>query len=72
MNDDVFQFFGGLAGVLIFILDLLVVREVFISDRDILSKVAWTALILLFPVGGVIMYLLFAHRSQHAGYNAIV
>lgn len=64
---------GGIVGFLVLVLDILVIIEVLKSDRDILSKVAWIALVLLFPVFGALIYMAVGHnRHTHThGYHSI-
>lgn len=71
-SNEVYGWLCGFAAFLVLFLDLLVWREIFLSDRDVITKLAWATLVFFFPIGGVIIYMIFAHRSQHSGYSAIV
>jgi hypothetical protein len=51
--------YGGLAGLIVLILDVMAIIEIFKSSRDTMSKLLWTLLILCFPLGGVIIYYFF-------------
>jgi len=70
--DDFYNFSGGIAAVLVIILDFLIIREILLSDRDIALKLAWSALILFFPLLGVIVFLVFANRRDRVTYETIV
>lgn len=41
--------------------------ELLKSGRPVLNKVLWSLLIFLFPIGGLIIYYLFADRSAASG-----
>jgi len=69
--DDIYGFTGGIGAFLVLFLDILILREIVISDRDIVMKLAWATVVVLFPIFGVILYLLFAHHN-HRGYSSIV
>ncbi len=48
--------------------------EVLQSTRPVLNKLLWALLAFIFPIGGVIIYFIFANRNAHrpgAGYQAI-
>ena len=51
---------GGICGLLIVILDIVALVNLWQSGRDTGNKVLWTLLIVFFPVGGLILYYLFA------------
>lgn len=55
--------YGGLVGLVIFILDLIAIVEVLKSSKDMLSKLLWILLILFFPLGGLIIYYLFGRSA---------
>ncbi|MFA5946833.1 MAG: PLDc N-terminal domain-containing protein [Patescibacteria group bacterium] len=48
--------FGGLIGLIILILDIVVIIEIFKSSKDMVTKLLWTLLILLFPLVGLLIY----------------
>jgi hypothetical protein len=50
---------GGLVGLLILIADIWAIVKIFQSTASTGAKVLWIALILLFPVFGLILWLLF-------------
>ncbi|KAF2714954.1 hypothetical protein K504DRAFT_457137 [Pleomassaria siparia CBS 279.74] len=65
---------GGVVGLAILILHIIVFAEVLNSNRTVPKKLLWCLLVFLFPIGGVIIYILFAKRNQHrphGGYEAI-
>ena len=51
--------YGSLVGLIIFILDILAVIEIWKSSRDTMTKLLWTLLVLMFPLGGLIIYYFF-------------
>jgi hypothetical protein len=51
--------FGGLIGLVILILDIIVIVEIFKSSKDMVTKLLWTLLILLFPLVGLLIYYFF-------------
>ena len=69
--DDVYRFTGGIGAFLVLFLDILILREIIISDRDLVMKLAWATVVILFPIFGVILYLLFGHDGRR-GYSSIV
>jgi hypothetical protein len=56
--------FGSLIGLIILILDIVAIVEVFKSSKDLLTKLLWTLLILIFPLLGLIIYYLFGRGKQ--------
>ncbi len=50
---------GGIGGLLILILDVYAIVKLMSSNASTGSKVAWTVLILLLPLLGVILWFLF-------------
>ncbi|KIV80217.1 hypothetical protein PV11_07733 [Exophiala sideris] len=56
---------GGVAGLIILILDIIVIIEVLQSNRPASHKVLWILVVLLFPLIGMILYFLFSKRAQH-------
>ena len=51
---------GGVCGLIIVILDIVALLNVWQSSRSEGDKILWTLLIVFFPVGGLILYYLFA------------
>ena len=51
---------GGICGLIIVILDIVALVNLWQSGRETGTKVLWTLLIVFFPVGGLILYYLFA------------
>lgn len=51
---------GGVCGLIIVILDIVALVNLWQSSRTDGNKVLWTLLIVFFPVGGLILYYLFA------------
>jgi len=47
---------GSLVGLVILVLDIIAIIEIFKSSRDMVSKLLWTILILMFPLVGVLIY----------------
>ena len=50
---------GSLIGLLLLILDIIAIVEIFKSSKDMVSKLLWTLLILMFPLLGVLIYYFF-------------
>ncbi len=57
---------GSLAiwGYVLLALDVLALFDVFRQSWDIGKKILWAAIIFFFPLGGLIVYYLFAGRSK--------
>jgi len=51
--------FGSVIGLLIFILDIVAIIEIFKSGKDMMTKILWTLLILVFPLVGLLIYYFF-------------
>jgi hypothetical protein len=51
-------------GVVILILDVLALLDVFRQPWEIGKKILWAAIIFFFPLGGLILYYLFAGRGK--------
>ncbi len=54
---------GGLLGLIILVLDVWALIKVFQSGAETGTKVLWIVLILLLPVLGLILWLLFGPRG---------
>src|SRR5438876_154140 len=68
MYNEFLHVSGGVFGFLMLILDIIVILEVLYSNRTISKKVGWSLLVFLFPLLGLIVYLLCAHREEHRMY----
>jgi len=55
--------FGSLIGLVIFVLDIIVIIEIFKSSKDMVTKLLWTLLVLAFPLIGLIIYYFFGRGS---------
>jgi hypothetical protein len=55
---------GGLFGLVILALDVWVIIRIFDSGASTLRRLIWTLVILLLPVLGLIIWLLFGPRSR--------
>ncbi|GAA3937901.1 PLD nuclease N-terminal domain-containing protein [Hymenobacter algoricola] len=57
---------GGLAtwGYVLLALDILAMLDVFRQPWSIGKKIMWAAIIFIFPLGGLIIYYLFAGRGK--------
>jgi hypothetical protein len=74
MSNEIYGFAGGLGTVLTLVLDILILREIILSDRDLIMKLLWIILVLTLPLLGVLIYLLFSgrHHRARASYSQIV
>ncbi len=50
-------------GILILVLDIIALVEVLGGSGDTKHKVIWTAMILLLPIVGMVLYFLFGKRA---------
>ena len=57
---------GGILGVLVLIADVWAIVHVFGSGRSVGVQVLWTVLILIFPILGFLIWLLFGPRAVRA------
>ena len=48
----------SIAGIIIFILDIIAIVEVLQSNKDVAMKLLWILIILLLPLVGMILYFL--------------
>lgn len=55
--------FGGLLGVVIFVLDIWVIIQVFQSPSSIGKKILWMLIILLLPLAGLLLWFLFGPKK---------
>lgn len=51
-------------GIIILILDVLALFDIFRQSWDIGKKILWAAIVFFFPLGGLILYYLFAGRGK--------
>lgn len=58
---------GGFFGLLLLIADIWAIVNVFGSDRGTGAKVLWILFILLFPLLGFLVWLLFGPRTVKSG-----
>jgi hypothetical protein len=56
---------GSLIGLVILILDIVAIIEIFKSGKDLIAKLLWTILILLFPLVGIIIYYFFGRSGKN-------
>ncbi len=54
---------GGLLGLIVLIADVWAIVHVFGSARPVGAKVVWTVLVLIFPILGFLIWLLFGPRT---------
>jgi Phospholipase_D-nuclease N-terminal len=54
---------GGLLGLIVLIADVWAIVHVMGSRHSVGAKVAWTVLILIFPIVGFLIWLLFGPRA---------
>lgn len=66
MHMNVFDY-HGLIGLIILILDIWAIVNVVQSTNGILSKIIWIIVILILPVLGFILWLIFGPRSASRG-----
>lgn len=55
--------YHGLIGLIILILDIWAIVSVISSNNGVLSKIIWVIVILILPVLGFIIWLIFGPRS---------
>lgn len=58
---------GGIFGLILLIADIWAIVNVFGSDRGTAAKVLWILFILLFPLLGFLVWLLFGPRTVKTG-----
>ncbi|CAF1118973.1 unnamed protein product [Adineta ricciae] len=56
---------GGIAGLIILILDIIAIVDVLKSDRSIAGKLLWVLVIVLFPIGGLILWCLCGRKTAN-------
>jgi hypothetical protein len=57
------RFGGGLLGLIVLVLDIYAIVKVVKSGAPTLHKVVWVIVILIFPVLGFILWLIFGPRD---------
>lgn len=53
---------GSLIGLVILVLDIMAIVEIFKGSRDVMGKLLWSLLILMFPLGGLLIYYFFGRK----------
>mgnify|MGYP000704602694 CR=1 FL=1 len=61
--------YHGLIGLIILILDIYAIVNVIQSNNGILSKIIWIIVILILPVLGFILWLIFGPRAVGKRYR---
>lgn len=56
-------YYNGILGFIIFVLDIWAIVNVVSSRRSVFSKVVWVVVILLLPILGFILWLIFGPRA---------
>ena len=54
--------YGSVIGLVILILDVAAIIEILKSSKDMMSKLLWVLLVLLFPLVGLIIYYFFGRK----------
>ncbi|CAF0989935.1 unnamed protein product [Rotaria sordida] len=54
---------GGIGGLIVLILDIIAIVDVLRSPRGIVGKLLWILLIILFPIGGLIIWVLCGRKT---------
>jgi hypothetical protein len=57
---------GGIGGLIVLIADVWAIVNIFQSRADTGSKVLWTVVVILLPVLGFILWLLFGPKTAKA------
>jgi len=58
--------YEGLGGLLVLIADVWAIVNIFQSNSDTSKKVIWTVLVILLPVAGFILWLLFGPKTNRS------
>lgn len=56
--------FGGLFGLIVLVLDVWAIVNIFQSSASTGSKVLWIVLVLVLPLIGLLLWLLFGPKSK--------
>ncbi|MCG8342225.1 MAG: PLDc N-terminal domain-containing protein [Chlorobiales bacterium] len=56
--------FGGLFGLIVLVLDVWAIVSIFQSSASTGSKVLWIVLVLVLPLIGLLLWLLFGPKSK--------
>jgi len=54
---------GGFVGLVILVLDIIAIVDILKSGRSIAGKLLWILLIVLFPIGGLIIWFLCGRKT---------
>ncbi|CAF0872740.1 unnamed protein product [Adineta steineri] len=54
---------GGIGGLIILILDIIAIFDVLRTPRAILGKLLWILLIIIFPIGGLLIWLICGRKT---------
>jgi len=58
--------YEGLGGLIVLIADVWAIINVFQSNSDTAKKVIWTVIVILLPVAGFILWLLFGPKTARS------
>ena len=61
---QVYRTYGGVVGIVILVLQIIVIISVLAGSGSVGHKLLWTVIILLLPVVGLVLYLLFGRSSR--------
>jgi hypothetical protein len=56
----------GLAGAVILLLDIFAIISVLLGSSEVMRKLLWTAVILVLPVVGMVLYFLIGRSAADA------
>lgn len=57
------MYFGGILGVLIFVLDIIAIIDVLKRSMDPIMKLVWIVVILALPLLGMLLYFLIGRKA---------
>jgi Phospholipase_D-nuclease N-terminal len=57
-------YYSGFFGFIIFILDIVAIVHIISSHETVMSKVIWIIIVLLLPILGFIIWLIFGPRAK--------
>lgn len=57
------MYMGGIAGLIVLVLDIVAILDVVQSSMDTTKKALWILLILLLPVIGMVLYFLIGKKQ---------
>ncbi len=58
--------YGGFGGLIVLVADVWAIVNIFQSNSDTGKKVIWTVLVILLPVLGFILWLLFGPKTNQS------